>query len=299
MQIQDYLASLLPSFEADRVKKDILTLREELKNTTLPAYSAAADNFKRVNLIAKMTQDYDKRFQQIVKVDVRGNYVIVTNEVMHRLAGNLDALEGLVDRYFANDVVAKGLTFLKANLIQYLEACSFALRYGRKLLLWTYQCETNAAKKDVAAMGQELTEYERNYLAKNAQHFANVIRILSGKAKELETAIEQCPDVVITAENVPVLQRTMGLAKTDPFKFNLIPVKLNPIYHIRMAIAEYQVKCYKTAIEEKRTLEYQLMALENARTGKKDPKLEEAIEYNQNRLQKMNVDIQRMEEEYA
>lgn len=299
MQIQDYLASLLPSFEADRVKKDILTLREELKNTTLPAYSAAADNFKRVNLIAKMTQDYDKRFQQIVKVDVRGNYVIVTNEVMHRLAGNLDALEELVDRYFANDVVAKGLTFLKANLIQYLEACSFALRYGRKLLLWTYQCETNAAKKDVAAMGQELTEYERNYLAKNAQHFANVIRILSGKAKELETAIEQCPDVVITAENVPVLQRTMGLAKTDPFKFNLIPVKLNPIYHIRMAIAEYQVKCYKTAIEEKRTLEYQLMALENARTGKKDPKLEEAIEYNQNRLQKMNVDIQRMEEEYA
>ena len=299
MQIQDYLASLLPSFEADRVKRDILTLREELKNTTLPAYTAAADSFKRVQLVSKLTQDYDKRFAMVVKTDIRGNYVTVTNEVFHRLSDNLDALEGLVDRYFANDVVAKGLTFLKANLIQYIEACAFALRYGRKLLLWTYQCETNATKKDVAAMGQELTEYERNYLSKNAPHFGNVIRILSGKAKELEQSIDECPDVVVTTENAPVLQRTMGLAKTDPFKFNLIPVKLNPIYHIRMAIAEYQVKCYKAAIEERRTLEYQLMALENARTGKKDPKLEEAIEYNQNRLQKMNVDIKRMEEEYA
>ena len=299
MRIQDFIASLLPSFEVDRVKKDILTLREELKTTTLPGYIAGAKYFKSNKVRSPLCQDYQKIFDSVVKTSIRGSYVEVTAEVFQKLPENLDALERLVDRYFANDVIAKGMTYLKVNLLQYVEAVSFALRYGRKLLLWTYQAETNFAMGDQDKIGQELTQYERDWLKANAAHFGNVIRILAGSSADMEKAIDALPDVVITNENVPVMQATVGASKLDPFKFGLIPVKLNPIYHIRMAIAEYQVKRYKAALEEYRTLEYQLMALENARTGKKDPKLEQAIEYNQNRLQKMNVEITRMEEDYA
>ena len=299
MRIQDFIASLLPSFEVDRVKKDILTLREELKTTTLPGYVAGAKYFKSNKVRSPLCQDYQKVFDSVVKTSIRGSYVEVTAEVFQKLPENLDGLERLVDRYFANDVIAKGMTYLKVNLLQYVEAVSFALRYGRKLLLWTYQAETNFAMGDQDKIGQELTQYERDWLKANASHFGNVIRILAGTAADMEKAIDALPDVVITNENVPVMQATVGASKLDPFKFGLIPVKLNPIYHIRMAIAEYQVKRYKAALEEYRTLEYQLMALENARTGKKDPKLEQAIEYNQNRLQKMNVEITRMEEDYA
>lgn len=299
MKIQDFIASLLPSFEADRVRKDILTLREELKTTTLPGYTAASKYFKTNKVKAPVCVDYQKEFDSVVKTQIRGSYIEVVGDVFQHLPENLDALQRLVDRYFANDVMTKGMTYLKVNLLQYVEAVGFALRYGRKLLLWTYQAETNFALGDKDKIGLELTQYERDWLKANAAHFGNVIRILSGDAKQLETSIDALPDVVITNENVPVMQATVGASKLDPFKFGLIPVKLNPIYHIRMAIAEYQVKRYKAALEEYRTLEYQLMALENARTGKKDPKLEQAIEYNQNRLQKMNVEITRMEEDYA
>ena len=299
MRIQDFITSLLPSFEVDRVKKDILTLREELKTTTIPGYVDGAKYFKTNKVKSPLVQEYQKNFDSVVKTSIRGSYIEVTAEVFQKLPENLDALERLVDRYFANDVIAKGMTYLKVNLLQYVEAISFALRYGRKLLLWTYQAETNFALGDQDKIGQELTQYERDWLKANASHFGNVIRILAGSAADLEKSIDALPDVVITNENVPVMQATVGASKLDPFKFGLIPVKLNPIYHIRMAIAEYQVKRYKAALEEYRTLEYQLMALENARTGKKDPKLEQAIEYNQNRLQKMNVEIARMEEDYA
>ena len=298
MKFDQLLASLLPSFEADRVKRDILTIREELKNTTLPAYTNASDYFKRNKLAGVDTQDYDKQFNGLVKTAIRGNYVQVTADVFKQLGDNLDTVERLADRYFANDIVAKGLTFLKANLLQYVEACSFALRYGRKLLLWTYQVETNTLQKS-SDLGQELTQFEREYLKTNAVHFGNVIRILAGKAAELEASITQVPDVVITDENIPVMQRTVGLTKLDPFRFNLIPVKLNPVYYIRMAFAEYQVKCYKASLEEKRVLEYRLLAMENAKSGKNDAKLEEAIEYTTQRLQKLNVEIARMEEDYA
>lgn len=85
----------------------------------------------------------------------------------------------------------------------------------------------------------------------------------------------------------------------DPYHFGLIPIKMNPIYHIRMAIAEWQVARYNAAIEEKRALEYRLLALKASSDGKKDAKLEEAIEYSEARLAKLNYKLATMEEDYA
>ncbi|MOA51277.1 hypothetical protein D3C78_1744100 [compost metagenome] len=99
--------------------------------------------------------------------------------------------------------------------------------------------------------------------------------------------------MVVAPDDVSTVEATVGATKTDPFHFGIIPVRLNPIYYVRMAIAEWQVNRYKAAVEEKRALEYRLLVLKD---GSKDAKIEQEIVYTEGRLQKLNKKLNDMEE---
>ena len=74
---------------------------------------------------------------------------------------------------------------------------------------------------------------------------------------------------------------------------------LNPIYHIRIRIAEWQAAKYQEAKEERSMVELRLLSLKELKSGKDNARLEQQIEYNQERLSKLTAKIGRMEENYA
>ena len=63
-----------------------------------------------------------------------------------------------------------------------------------------------------------------------------------------------------------------------------------------MAVAEWQVNRYKAALEEKRALEYRLLALKEEREP--DARLQQEIAYTEGRLQKLNKKVIDMESDY-
>lgn len=299
MKPTDYLASLLPSFERSELLSDVRALKKELVEITLPPYESAAGIYAKWKFRHRDIVEFSKEFDHEVRTEFRGNFVEVLAKVLGRASENLSTIEDLIEKKFAKDVMREGLTYHKANILQYVESITFFSKFARKVLIWTHACETNMIEDRTDRLGKELTPAERDWLRMHRKSFFTITTILSGKEADLKKTIEEVPDIVINPENTQGVLATVGARKLDPYHFGLIPVKLNPIYHIGMAIAEWQVSRYNSAVEEKRLLEYRLMALEASKEGKKDANLQQQIEYTENRLQKLNFKIAKMEEDYA
>lgn len=301
MNFQQYIRSLLPSFGKSRVLDDIRLLKEELDSHTLPPYENAAKVLgRRSRFQARDIQEFAKRFDKEVKTRTRGNFIVVIHETLKNTAQLLDTVEKLADKAYSNDIIAAGMSYYMANLLRYLETVSFVVRYSRKLLLWTYAAESNALENKVEEMGRELTKAEREWMQVHQEGFFRAITLLGKKPQELEQAFSEIPDMTIDPKTEDVVKRTVGLTRIDPLALGLIPIAFNPIYHIRMAVAEWQVSRYKAAQEEKRLLEFRLLRLKELEAGKPgDVKLQEQIEYNTARLEKLNFKLAKMEEKYG
>lgn len=294
MKLQKFVALMLPTFEKGRLTEELQVVRNELKEITLPPLKEAAEFYRHSKLKSKGAINYDKNFLKIAKIaGANGNYVVVSNQILSNLDEKLDVLGKLIDKAFAKDVGSSSISFLRANILQYLEVVSFSSRYVRRLLLWTLseeQDETNSPYRLPKAMSRA----EERWVWDNRENFANCLSILSIDTRRMESSFQAIPDMVVAPDDIPSVEATIGQTKTDPFHFGIIPVRLNPIYYIRMSIAEWQVNRYKAAVEEKRALEYRLLALKDG--GSQDAKLEQEIVYTEGRLQKLNKKIADMEE---
>lgn len=296
MNIGKYVASLLPSFEKSRIEEDIRIQREELSENTIPPYASAAEWFEVDGFSSRENKDYDKLFTRSVEVDrkIRGNYITVVHGALERALESVQMIEEGLDKHFGRDVAAGGMTYTRANILRYLEVVSFGTRYARKLLLWTLHNEKSAAGRRI---GDPFTKAEEKWLQENRRAFFQAVRVMAHQAKDIRAILTNIPDMVVVPEEIEIAKETVGLAKIDPLKMNLIPTWANPVYHVRMAVAEWQVARYKAAQEEKRMLEYRLLALKELREGKEDAKLEQQIEYTENRVKKLNHRMAKLGEE--
>jgi hypothetical protein len=296
MKIGKFVASMLPSFEKTRILEDVNLLKTELRETTLPPYQEAVLHFGNKKFNSKVCQNYDRELQGIVKSKTRGNYINIVEKILADVDKSFDEIESLIDKNFAKDVSASGMTYLKANLIQYIEALSFMTRYSRKLLSWTLHEELKAVDSSTMIV-DPFTKATKEWFWNNRLNYFKCLKIIELVKGNLKARLSVIPDMVIVPEEVDYIESSVGISKTDPLQMGLIPLAMNPIYHVRMTVAEWQVNRHKEAQEELRSLQYRLLALKEANSGKKDAKLEQAIEYTEGRVQKLNRKISEMEED--
>lgn len=291
-----YVSSLLPSFEKSQIDEDIRILKEDLTENTLPPFEQARTHFSDEGYRAKATKDYDTLFRRRVTVErpLQGHYIHTVYLALRQATDNLSYVEARVDKLFSRDVTADGMTYARANVLRFIEVLGFATRYSRKLLAWTYHQEQAHLGR---GLDNPLSPAEETWMRENQQHFFRAVSIIARKGSDLEAALKNIPDMVIVPKEADVAETVVGSGRLDPLAMGLIPIRLNPIYHIRMAVAEYQVHRYKVAKEEKRALEYRLLALKEAQADRADANLEKQISYTENRVKKLNFRLAKMEEE--
>lgn len=296
MSIGKYVSSLLPSFDKGRVEEDIRVLKEELSQITIPPYEAAAEFYGANGFSSKQCQEFNRTFANRTNVERKfeGYYPVTIHHVLVRAQETVAMLDGQVDKYFGRDVATSGLTYARANLLRLIEVTYFVCRYSRKLLLWTHDEEKKSLGRKI---GDPFTSAEIEWLFENRDGFFAAINVLARPTKEIAGALYNIPDMVVVPEEVDVAEATVGANKLDPLRMGIIPIKLNPIYHVRLAIAEFQVARYKAGQEEKRSLEYRLLALKEIHNEGGDAHLEQQIEYTENRIKKLNHKLAKMEEE--
>jgi hypothetical protein len=305
MSILTYIRNLLPSFKKDRVIEDARIIRTELETVSIPSYKEAEKIFTKWDFKSKEMQDFTKIFSRNIKTSSafgnKDNLVVAIRKGLEALLVSHDLVEDKLQKYLEEDVVAEGITCLKANLIQCLEGISFVSKYSYKFLNYIYVVET-AVKTEANAeeyIQSNFSKAEIDYIEKSFVPFCIAFGALTKTKIEFEKTIDKIPDIIINASNSDAVASTIDNEKLSPFMttgFISDSVLINPIYHFALMVAEYQANQYKVSKETKKVLELRLLNLELINQRNPDAKLQKEIEYIQSRIQGLDYKIKKMEE---
>lgn len=296
MKFDQYIVSLLPSFGKDRVLEDCRVTRNEIKDISLPLYDTAAPLFKGYKFKSPELLEQIASFNRLCKPG-SDNIITHIQKCLKASLENLDEVEGLVEKTYNEEVAGAGLTYLKANLLQFTECLNFVARYARRYLLWVYIAETAEIPDSETALVDAMAPAEIEWIKINFVPFCTALNVVGIPTSKVKKALADVPDIVVTEENVKSLTSTLGAQKLDPLSVGLIPVWLNPIYHIGMFVAEWQASRYKAAKEEKKLVELRYLNLKKRQEGKPDARLQKEIDYTAGRLRELNYKLAKMEKD--
>jgi len=186
-----------------------------------------------------------------------------------------------------------------------IESISFATDYANKYLNYIYvieAAELSESEENETFLDQinaSIMPAEVRFLRDRFVDFCTVMDTLSKPTAKLKADFEDIPDVAITAAGDQIVQRSIGPSKLDPFRHGFVPLVMNPIYHIRMRVADYQHYRYEQAKATKDILQLRKLKLERQLAGKPDAAIEKQIEYTQKRIDELTLQIRKVEEQYA
>lgn len=295
MRFANYIASLLPSFSKDRVIEDARLTRTEIKEHTAPSYEAAADLMKSWKFKSPQMEKPLGIFDRMVKSSGNDNFVVTIDKGFKVMLENLNHIEDQVSKTYNEEVAGGGLSYLKANLLQFVECIGFVSKFARKFLIYAYICESAMFEESSESVTTSLSPAEIEWLDANFVSFCTAFNIATNAPSHVERKLSEIPDIAITSENEHTLGSTIGEAKIDPFQMKLIPIWMNPIYHVGMFFAEWQSNRYKAAKEEVKLLQLRRLNLQKLSDGKPDAAVQKEIAYMESRIQGINFKIAKME----
>ncbi len=299
MEILKFINNLLPTIAKTDVKKAIANVRKELIESTLPPYETASITFSSRKFKAATLQDYNDKFKNECKTDVRGNFIQAITELLKNVSSNLDIIETTFEAKVNGDIQKDDISFYETNTLRYISAVAFSLKYARLLLRWALNEETEASDPDAEHYNEKLTKAEQDSLYQDQDQFFHVIETIGRKKEFLEKAIKSMPGMSVTRSNIEIGDSLGGYGATDPFGSGFIAPRFNIYYIFGRMYAEWQVARYDEAREERKMLEMKLMNLKLVDEGKADARLQQQIDYTADRLNKLNYKINQMEEDYA
>ncbi len=291
MFLDKFISALLPSFEKDRLISDIRITRGEFQELQ-GAYEEAAKLLKGWKF---KDEDVNRKLSEFKRISGDHDFPIVTiQKGFATMVQNLQIAEDQAAIIFGSVVAGKGMTFKQATIVQYCDAFFLVAKYARKFLNYIYVAETLPFRDEVTAADQ-LPKAERDWLDKHFVDFCNAFKAATNEPKKTLAAIEGIPEIEVASSNLASLEATVGKNQLDPLKLGFIASKANPIYFVRMVVAEYQVRRYKEMKEELSLLQLRRMNLEKLKAGKNDANLEKQIQYVESRVQKLSYEIAEME----
>ena len=294
MKALSYTLSLLPSVQRNKVIEDIGVTRSIVNDSAMEAYTSALPFFKSWKFKSKDLKPLLDTFDRSVKGAGNDNMVVTIQKSFEPMLKNLEEMEDLVKRMFNQEESGAGISYLKSNILQFVECASFVARFSVKLLNYIYICETSQYE-DGEAIAKSLKKAEIDWIEQNMYNFCLALRVVTGNPGQVKKQVMDVPDVLVTAETADSLAETLGDSRLDPLMMNFIPVKLNPIYHIRMFYENYLNDCYKAAKAERDMVNLRKMNLELLAGGKNDAAIQKEIKYLADRAEDLNYKIKKME----
>ena len=298
MKIVSYLQSLVPKVNKRTLSKELGDLHHELTENILPLYDTARELLTDDRFHDDFLKDFEKKFHSEIRHRYRGNFLEVTYQILTKLDKHIQSVKHAVDNQKGDELVVGSITYFRVQLLRMSELIYFVQRYARRLLIYTLLRETEAYRQDQPRGSLDLTDSQKQWLFNNDMAFIAGLRVFTKEEKEFKKALDEIPEMKVDAEKVSEQIATTGRSRLDPFGTVIqgFAPSLNPIYHIRMNYEDWQYYRYEAAKEERRMVEYQIQDLKNRMEGKEDPRLEQALEYQRERLVKIDRKIAKLEE---
>lgn len=296
--IVKYMKSLVPHIERDQILEDLRLTETELENIVLPAYADAATFFSQDKFKSKENGDINEQVTMGLKSTRMGRQTTFLGEFnvrLNQIFKNIAVLNKHIGSEIGRDVVTDGVSSRKVALIRIAEKFSYISRYSLDLLNLVYINESSAVGTDVRELSMSPAE-----MGKARASIPNLIRLLAAYGidpKDFEKNLGKMPDVVLGRDKNQEVEGVYGDNELDPMTPQLTTgFAGNPIYHVRMLVAEWQTKRYKANQEKKKVLELRLLHLQLQRdSGENNPKLVKEISYTQDRVAKIDRYLKEVE----
>lgn len=295
MKFKEFVSSLLSIFNKDSVIEDIRITKGELEKLQT-SYSFAADlartwKFKDPTIASMVTQ-----FKRATSGPDNGNPIVHISHNLKRVIANLEVAEKLVVANLNGQVSANGLSYKQAAVLQYVNAIFLVSKYSRKWLNMIFTYESAQYEQSGTTIEESITRAERLWLEKTFPDFLSAYVAVTGDSDKALQKLNEVPEITVSDSNENALNTTVGIGKLDPMKSGLIATKANPIYFVRMQIAEWQVARFNEAKEELRLIELRLQLMKELQAKRPNAKLELAIRQAESRVQDKQAELAKLEE---
>lgn len=293
MRLSDFISSILPRLRKDEVLEDLRITAGELANVVTPAYVDANKYLKSSKFDSPEAQEAIKTFYRNYKADrTNKNIVVEIHDRLPNLLKNLQFVSDQNDDLLERDILKDGLTAKKAILLRAAEQLSFISRYSIDLLNYLLVVET-LKKGGQAERAAPIIEKK---LIDNVVNFGRLLAVYGKDPEDFVEVFDTLPEVVVNEKTYAALAAAYSADKLDPMETLLMSgFEANPIYHIRLVVAEWQADRYKVYKDKKRMLELRLLQLKMLDDKNPDPKIEREIEYIQNRIEGLEFKMAKME----
>jgi len=164
-----------------------------------------------------------------------------------------------------------------------------------QFLNYVYVCETAQVKDGgIEKVRDALAPAEQQYIEDNFISFCTAFEVVTESPTEVKKKLSEVPDVSVTDDNIDTLPQTMGAAKLDPLKMNLIGT-WSLFYGLGLLYAEWQAARYKQAKETLKMVQLRKLNLEQVHGGNPNPKVQKEIEYLEQRAKDLQYKITKLE----
>lgn len=299
MDIKKFVSSILPSMERSSVRSALTDINQEFNRFNKPIFKDAASKFGGLTFKSEWVEATDKLITKETNIKGRGNAITHIDALNKEIENLFGKLGNMLDEYFGEDFSNESITIPRYNIIQMIEVVSFYVRYSRRWLVTALRKEQNILGNAPDGENDGILPVDLKWLETNMETFAQVVSILSSKAKKVEEVVEKLPEITVNPDSINYTSESLKQKDIDPMGFGFIRTTLNPIFYIRMARAKYQVNKMKIAELEAEELEFRIIALRSTLDGKpsaKNVQLADSLE--EKRLIPLRKQIAEWEEEF-
>lgn len=299
MSIRNFLTSLLPIFGRSHVEIDIRQQQDIRKKLLLPQLKKLDSLLKGTPFTSDLAQPVEAAIQRLH--GSRMNMVSILYAIYDSLGAKLDYLSKVVDEEFDKDISRDDMTYKQVQIVRYLELSRFSMEYTMRLLNRFLAAEARTRLNQLDRIDEQLTPAEIRWMGDNLDTYLQVLSLLLVPQIKLRQAIENMPELLVKAEDGGA-SAGLGGPAADPLKLGFInssALNWNPIYHIRLYIAEMEVEHYQLLEKEILALELRILELQAAKENRQDARLEQQIERREAQLAAARVKYHQQTEKYG
>lgn len=302
MKIFSYLGSITKSVQKTDIVDDLERTKEELDDIVKPLYQHASDFFRSNRLHSKAAKDLQEAFYSKFErgsIGKQSNFITDVQIRLEKITANMSFIQKSVDEEFERMVIAEGMTARKALLLRASEHLSFVSRMSLDILNYVYVVEARDANETEQSEDvNQLSPAEEKHVEQSIGTFAQLVSDYSAEPAKFRDLFASIPNITLNLRSEAMIIGTFKEKDIDPFNAAYVSGFIyNPIYHVRMVIAEWQTARYKANKDKKRMLELRLLHLEMVQSKKFDPKVEREIIYiRDERLAKVERQIHEFED---
>ncbi len=264
----------------------------EYSDTLLPILTDVKEVFAGMPL----KSNFHKKFETQLKrsANIRDSAFDTALASMFNLGAVIEVTRKEIRSNFSIQFTNVNLSYSRANVIKFVDALAFYVKYSRKFLL-------SMVAQESAMLGKATREVwspaELNYISEGMDQFILLLPTVSLKADQIAAAINKASDAAIEEETFAIAGQTLGMAKTDPLAIDGFMHIRSPYMMLAKHMAELKHNRYLLAKEEVYGMQQRLEELRMLKQGSpSNPVHQKLIQEYEKRISEYEYRIAKIEE---